>query len=133
MKSPNLYPLMKTNLSYTQSTLVTPELTASAMGSGELEVLATPALVALMEHAARKAVADELPAGSTTVGGEIRCKHLRPTAVGKKVTATATLTAAENDRKLSFHITAEDENGPIGEAEHTRFVVDSARFMSKLL
>lgn len=123
---------MKENLSYTHSATIISELTAKAMGSGDMDVLATPALVALMEHAAMKAVADELPEGSTTVGAEICCRHLRPTAVGKTVTATARLTSVENDRKLTFRIEAHDGQGLIGEAEHVRYVVDRERFLRKL-
>ena len=106
--------------------------TARSLGSGDLPVLATPALVALMENAAMLAVAPALPAESTTVGGEICCRHNRPTAIGRRVRATARLEAEENGRRLAFRITAEDEQGPIGEATHVRFVVDRERFLKKL-
>lgn len=101
------------------------------MGSGDLRVLATPAMMALMENAAMLAVAGELPEGSTTVGGQIASSHLKPTALGQQVKATATLVEVDG-RKLKFTIVAEDENGIIGEGEHLRFMVDRERFMSKL-
>jgi predicted thioesterase len=101
------------------------------VGSGDLRVLATPAMMALMENAAMLAVAPELPEGSTTVGGQIASSHLKPTAIGKPVKATATLVEVDG-RKLKFTIVAEDENGVIGEGEHLRFIVDKERFMSKL-
>lgn len=122
---------MQTGLTYTATLTVTNAHLALTVGSGELPVLATPALSALMEEAAWKAVAPALEAGSTTVGGEICLTHKRPTACGKTVSATATLTAVEG-RKLTFHITASDEKGEIGEASHLRFIVDSARFMAKV-
>ena len=123
---------METGLTYTASATVTDGLTAASMGSGDMAVLATPAMMALMEHAAMKAVADALPEGSTTVGAHISSSHLRPTAVGRKVSATAVLTAVE-DRKLSFDIQAEDEQGNmIGKGTHVRYVVDRARFLSKI-
>jgi len=65
--------------------------TAIACKSGELPVLATPAMIALMENAAMKAVEDILPEGCTTVGGSVNVTHLRPTAIGHTVTAVAEL------------------------------------------
>ena len=111
---------------------VTTENTALAMGSGELPVLATPAMLALMENAAMLAVAGELPQGSTTVGGHISSSHLMPTPQGATVTATATLTQADG-RKLTFRVEAHDQAGNLlGEGTHLRFVVDRERFMSRL-
>lgn len=104
---------------------------AMNVGSGDLPVLATPMMMALMENAAMLAVAPHLPEGSTTVGGHIESSHLRPTPLGGVVRATATLTKEEG-RKLTFHIIAEDENGVVGEGEHLRFVVDKERFLAKL-
>ncbi len=104
---------------------------ACHLGSGDLPVLATPALVALMENAAMLAVADTLPEGSSTVGSFIQTTHLHPTPLGGTVRATATLTAQEG-RKLTFAISAEDENGLVGEARHERFIIDRERFMAKL-
>ena len=111
---------------------VTTENTALAMGSGELPVLATPAMLALMENAAMLAVAGELPQGSTTVGGHISSSHLMPSPKGATVTATATLTQADG-RKLTFRVEAHDQAGNLlGEGTHLRFVVDRERFMSRL-
>lgn len=104
---------------------------ASQVGSGDLRVLATPVMLALMENAAMLCVADQLDAESTTVGGHIAASHLKPTGIGHTVTATAELTAAEG-RKLTFKVSASDEEGLIGEGEHLRFVVGRERFMSKV-
>lgn len=123
---------MNTGLKHTSAMEVTDSKTAASMGSGDLSVLATPAMLALMENAAMLAVAPELPEGSTTVGGHISSSHLMPTPVGATVTATATLTAVEG-RKLTFHVEAHDEAGNLlGEGSHLRFVVDRERFVSKL-
>lgn len=73
------------------------------------------------------AVQDSLPEGSTTVGGHIESSHLRPTAIGQEVRATAELTKIDG-RKLYFHITAYQGDTLIGEGEHLRFVVDKAKF-----
>ncbi len=123
---------METGMTQSATLLVKDADTALKIGSGDLEVLATPALIALMEHAAMQAVAPALPEGYTTVGAAIDCKHNRPTGVGQQVKATATLEAIENERKLTFHIVAEDEQGPIGEATHVRFIVNRQRFIAKL-
>jgi len=123
--------MLKSGLSATARTTVTEAATARAMGSGDLEVFATPAMVALMEQAAMTAAAPELPEGATTVGAEMNCTHIRPSALGAAITATAVLTAVEG-RKLTFTVGASDERGIIGEGTHVRFVVDRERFMTKL-
>ena len=61
---------------------VTQNLTAEAMGSGDMPVLATPAMVAMMENAAMRLAANGLPEGDTTVGGHIDAAHLSPPAAG---------------------------------------------------
>lgn len=122
---------METGISHTSEMVVTEDKLALNVGSGDLRVLGTPAMMALMENAAMLTVAPHLAEGDTTVGGHISSSHLRPTACGHKVTATATLTAIEG-RKLTFKITAQDENGVIGEAEHLRFIVNREKFMGKL-
>ena len=101
------------------------------MGSGDLRVLATPSMVALMEEAAMLAVAPHLPEGTTTVGGHIASSHVKPTAHGRQVSATATLVEVDG-RKLKFAVKAFDEEGVIGEGEHTRFIVDKSKFMARL-
>ena len=123
--------MLKEGLSHTSRLTVAEILTARSMGSGDLEVLATPAMTALMENAAMKTVADELPEGSTTVGGMISCSHLKPSPLGAEIEATARLEKIEG-RKLTFRIEARQDGELIGEGTHIRFVVDRERFMSKL-
>lgn len=123
--------MLETGLTHTSSLTVTEALTAKAMGSGDLPVLATPAMMALMENAAMTAVAPELPEGSTTVGGHIESSHLKPTPVGAEVKAEATLTKVDG-RKLYFTVKAMQGDTVIGEGTHLRFIVDRERFMSKL-
>lgn len=123
--------MLETGLSARSVTTVTAENTAAAMGSGDLPVFATPAMIALMEHAAMDAVAGSLPAGSTTVGSEMNATHLKPSGLGAEITATAVLTAVEG-RKLTFNVGARDAQGMIGEGTHVRYIVDREKFMSKL-
>lgn len=105
--------------------------TASHWGSGGLPVFSTPALVGLMESAAVIALTGHLPPGQTTVGGHIDVRHLAATPVGMQVRAKAELTAIEG-HKLIFKIQAWDDVELIGEADHDRFVVDEAKFVTKV-
>lgn len=122
---------MEIGQTYTSSRLVTAEMLAINVGSGDLPVLATPAMIALMENAAMLCVSDSIPADSTTVGGHMNCSHLHPTAEHQTIKATATLVAIEG-RKLTFHVVASDDKGMISEGTHVRFVVGRERFMSNL-
>lgn len=105
--------------------------TAAAMGSGDMPVFATPAMAALMENAAMKAVEGALPEGAATVGTAISISHVKASPVGAKITASAELVEVDG-RRLVFAVRAWDERGTIGEGSHTRFVVDRERFMGKL-
>lgn len=109
---------------------VTPALTARAVASGAVEVLATPMLIAMMEEASLNAVLPCLPAGSATVGTVVNMKHTAATPVGGTVRVTATLTEVDG-RRLLFHVEAFDAAGQVGEAEHERFIVDEAKFMAR--
>lgn len=122
---------MNVGTSYTATTTVNSTNTAAALGSGDMDVFATPAMVALMENAAMNAVAPLLSEGQTTVGTQITTSHIKASALGATITATAVLTAVEG-RSLTFTITARDGENIIGEGSHTRFIVDRERFLSKL-
>ena len=123
--------MVRIGLKHTSELVVTEALTAAAMGSGDMPVLATPAMMALMENAALKAVEQELPEGSTTVGGQIESSHLKPTKVGETVTATAEVTAVDG-RKISFRVSAHCGDTLLGEGTHLRFVVDREKFLGKI-
>ena len=105
--------------------------TAAHLGSGSLVVYATPALVALMEKAAVRALDGHLPPGQTTVGGQIDLRHLAATPVGMRVRARAELIEVQG-RKLTFSIHAWDEAEQIGEARHMRFLIEEETFMTKV-
>ena len=118
-------------LTHTSNLVVADGNTAIALGSGDMPVLATPAMMALMENAAMLAVASELEDGETTVGGHIESSHLRPTPVGTEVAATATLEKIDG-RKLYFKIVVSQGETIIGEGTHLRFIVNREKFLSKL-
>ena len=121
---------MNNSIEYTSKKVVTENDTAQIVGSGTFPVFATPIMVALMENAAMKAAEQLLQEGESTVGSELNIKHLRPTAIGEEVTATAILTAQEG-RKLTFSVVATDKNGTIGEGTHVRYIINIEKFMSK--
>jgi len=104
--------------------------TAGNLGSGAVDVLATPELVRWMEMAAVAALLDHLPPGVTTVGSAIRVEHLAPTPVGMGVQVSATLTGVDG-RRLTFEVVARDEVEDIGRASHERVLVDLQKFMER--
>ena len=112
-----------------RSILVEESLTAEKIGSGDVCVLATPMMIALMEAAALEAVQPYLTKGWTTVGTKVDIDHIRPTPVGDEVTAQATLLKVD-DRSLEFAVTAKDGRGLIGQGLHRRFIVNHENFMS---
>lgn len=122
---------MEIGLKYESTTVVSAANTAATLGSGDMDVFATPAMVALMENAAMLAVKDHLPEGSATVGTQISTSHLKASPLGASITASAELIEVDG-RRLTFAVKAWDEKGTIGEGTHTRFVVDRERFLSKL-
>lgn len=124
--------MLHDGLTYTSTLTVSQNDTAMKVGSGDLPVLATPKLVALMENAAMMAVAKDLPDDETTVGGHIHINHLSPSPVGAEVVATATLTKVDG-RRLHFDILAYQDGKCIGEATHVRFVVNREKFMHHAL
>ena len=122
---------MEIGLSSTSSLTVDETNTAITLGSGDMPVLATPAMMALMENAAMNAVKECLPEGRTTVGGHIESSHIKPSPIGSTVKATAVLEKIDG-RKLYFKITAHQGEALIGEGTHLRFIVDRERFLSKI-
>ena len=123
--------MLQEGLSHSSQLTVTEAVTAITMGSGDMPVLATPAMMALMENAAMLAVADHLPEGCTTVGGHIASSHLKPSRLGDTITATATVTKIDG-KKIEFKVEARCGDTLLGEGTHLRFVVDRTKFLSRL-
>ena len=123
--------MIEIGLQHTSELTVTDAVTAITIGSGDMPVLATPMMMALMENAAMLAVKDKLPEGCTTVGGHIESSHLKPSKVGDKVSATAEVTKVDG-KKIEFKVAAYSGDTLLGEGTHLRFIVDKERFMSKL-
>ena len=122
--------MLGTGIKGTRTVTVNEENTAKAMGSGTLDVFATPALIALMEETCWRSVANELEEGCGTVGTLLEIKHTAPTPVGMKVTCESTLTEVDG-RRLVFEVIARDAKGVVGEGKHERFVVQNEKFQVK--
>ena len=103
---------------------------AKTMGSGSLDVFATPAMIALMEETAWKSIQPYLEDGQGSVGIQLNVDHLAATPLGMKVHCQSEVTAVEG-RKIEFKVEAYDEVGLIGEGTHQRFIVDNEKFQGK--
>ena len=110
---------------------VTPELTATHIGSGSLSVYATPAMASLVEHTCASMVSELLPEGQTTVGVEIHLRHLAPTPVNSVVQIRAEVVSVDNNL-ISFNAQVFDEMELVGEAEHRRAVIEIDRFLKRV-
>ena len=109
---------------------VTKELTAISVGSGDLEVYATPAMIALMEGTASESVKAELEEGQGSVGTSIAIKHFAATPIGMRVRCESELVDVDG-RRLVFKIEAFDEKDKIGEGTHERFIISNDKFQTK--
>jgi len=113
--------------------VVAEEHTARHLGSGGVQVLATPQMVLLMERASVAAVDHFLPEGYSTVGGHLDIQHLAPTPVGFEARATADLSEVDG-RRLIFRVEVHDrapgsgQEELVGRGSHQRFIIEVARF-----
>lgn len=112
--------------------VVDASLLAGAMGSGDVPVFATPALIALMEQAAMAAVAGALEEGKTTVGVHVDVRHLAASPAGRTVRAQARLTLIDG-RRLTFRVLAHDGVNEVGEGSHERMIVDREKFVQRTM
>ena len=109
---------------------VTDDMCAKRIGTAGAKILSTPNMLALMEACALELAREYLEEGETTVGAEAHIRHLAPTPVGMKVTATATLRSIEG-RKMWFDLVVNDEKGKCGEGSHLRIIVNSKAISEK--
>ena len=122
--------MLKAGMKGRAETVVSHENTAKKLGSGTLDVFATPSMVALMEQAAWTCVADALEPGMGTVGTLMQVKHVAATPLGMRVTAECELTEVDG-RRLVYKVEAFDEAGLIGSGTHERFIIHNEKFMAK--
>lgn len=122
--------MLETGIRGMSSQLVTEANTAKTMGSGTLDVFATPALVALAEKTCWQSIAPALEEGCGSVGTKLELEHTAPTPVGMTVTCESELIAVEG-RKLTFRVELHDEKGTVGHGTHERFVINNEKFAAK--
>ena len=113
-----------------KETKVTQENTAKTVGSGEIDVFATPMMIALIEEAAAACCKQFLEEGMTTVGTLVNVSHVAATPVGMTVRAEAEI-AGVDGREITVIVKAYDEKGMIGEGQHKRFIVKTEKFRQK--
>ena len=112
--------------------IVTEELSATNIGSGNVKVFATAMMIAFMEKTCLESVLPYLEPGMDTVGIHVNVSHCAATPVGMKVRCHSTLIDIDR-RRLVFKVEAYDEKTLIGEGTHERFIIDPERFMAKTL
>ena len=122
--------VIETGLRGVAKLMVSASDTATALGSGTVDVLGSPRLVALCEEACQNAMTDHLEPGTTTVGMRVQFDHLHPTPVGAEVSAEAVLKKVDG-RRLRFEVSATDAGGLVAAGKFTRVVVGIEDFMSK--
>ena len=122
--------MLETGIKGFREITVKDTLTARRFGSGELDVYATPAMIALAEETALKSVADRLEPGQGTVGTRVDIAHLAATPLGMKVRCETELIEIDR-RKLTFAVRVSDEVEKIAEGTHERFVIDNEKFLKK--
>ncbi|ACL74474.1 thioesterase family protein [Ruminiclostridium cellulolyticum] len=122
---------LKVGLTGNAEVLVSESNTAKKMGSGNLDVFATPAMIALMEKAASMAVQPYIGESSSTVGTMIDVKHIAATPIGMNVAARAELIEIDG-KKLIFSVEAFDGKDKIGEGRHERFIINTQKFITKV-
>lgn len=110
---------------------VGPGDTAAALGSGDLDVLGTPRLLAWMEAATCAAVEPHLGPDETTVGSRVALEHLAASPVGASLSVRASLVHVDG-RLLRFEAVAHQGDGLVGRADVTRVLVDRGRFLARL-
>lgn len=108
--------------------VVSDDDTAVALGSGDVPVLATPRVVALVERATCAAVAAHLTDDLTTVGTRVEVDHLVPTPVGGTVTVDAVLEGIDG-RRLTFGVRVSDDERAVATGTVTRVLVTRERFL----
>ena len=125
--------MLETGIIGKEEMIVNEENTARTVGSGGLEVFATPALIALAEKTAFESVLPYLEKGQGTVGTHIDIKHIAATPVGMKVVCETELIEVDDikHRRLVFSVNVYDEVEKIAEGTHERFIIDNDRFMEK--
>lgn len=118
-------------LSETRQLHVEERHTASSTGSGDVDVLSTPTILALAEEACVAAICEDMPEGQTSVSSWSEIEHIAPVAIGTDVRASATLRGHHGSR-LEFVVLVRDGDDIVAKVRHRRVLVDRQRFAAKV-
>lgn len=110
---------------------VLPEHSAAHIGSGSVQVLSTPSMIAFMEITSLKLLDAHLPEGDSSVGARVDIRHLAPSPVGCMVRVQAEITSVDG-RAVILQVDAWEDDKHIGTGTHQRFVINVERFLGKL-
>jgi predicted thioesterase len=110
---------------------VAEEHTAIHVGSGGSRVLATPWMIAFMERVAHRLLAENLPAGESSVGVLVDVRHLAPTPIGAAVRVQVEIVTMDG-AQVTFSVQAWDQAEKIGEGRHQRVLINEARFLRRV-
>lgn len=124
--------MLETGIKGKKEIIVSDEMSAKKVGSGLLDVFATPSMIALVEKTAWESVSNCLEEGQGTVGTKVDIAHIAATPIGMKVTCETTLIEIDR-RRLVFEINVFDEVDKIAEGTHERFIVENEKFQAKTL
>lgn len=122
--------MITTGIKGSCSILTDESTSAKTMGSGTLDVFATPAMAALMEKTAWQSIAPYLQEGQGSVGTRLDITHDAATPLGMTVTCKSELIQVDG-RRLVFEVTASDDKEIIGRGTHERFIIDNDKFLTK--
>ncbi len=122
---------LEIGLTLIRNYLIKSEHAAKHVGTGDVEVLSTPAMITFMEKTAKQCVESKLPEGDITVGTSVDVIHLSPAPIGETLKVTAQLTEISS-RRLTFKVEAVWRNEVIGKGQHGRFIVDKEKFLRRL-
>ncbi|MDX2444405.1 MAG: hotdog domain-containing protein [Bacteroidales bacterium] len=122
---------LKPGLIYVIDHTVSEKDTALYFGSGGLDVLATPALLAYMEQASFLAIEKYLPAEYSTVGISIHMEHIGAAIKGEQFECKAELIEID-DKKFILSIVANNKKRKLATAKHIRYLIHKQDFMNRL-
>lgn len=122
---------LKENSVHEQYLTVSPDMSAIKVGSGVVDVFATPSMIAFIEKTCCDAITPTLEPNKVSVGAEINVKHVAPSKIGAKVKCVARVLKIEKNRVL-FTAVVIDNDKIVGTASHTRCIVDKDKFLAKV-
>ena len=115
----------------TQTFTVEAAHTAAHIGSGDMQVLSTPMMIAFMENTALQLMAEHLEPGFSSVGIHVDVRHLAPTLMGSQVQVTAAVQAVDGN-KVTLAVEAREGEKLVGTGTHRRAIIDVARFLENI-